>query len=181
VVRQEKAAASTDQEANQKRAQSQSTAGELSRLSGELIKLEQTLDDLKTLRQKQQQTYSLVPYRGRRGDNRRPIYLECTKEALIFHPDRLILPAADSGSTAILDEVERRINRQQPTGAPEPEKKETPYLLLLVRPNGIITYYRALAALRNVKTDFGYEFVEADWVLDFPQDEKALQPWMTAG
>lgn len=181
LIRQERAAASAVQDAKQKRDQSQATSAELTRLSGELIKLEQTLDDLKSVRQKQKQIYSLVPYRGRRGDNRRPIYLECTKEALIFHPDRLILPATDSSGSAILDEVESRINRQQPAGGLQSEKRGTPYLLLLVRPNGIVTYYRALAALRNVKTDFGYEFVEADWVLDFPQDERATQPWMVAG
>jgi len=99
---------------------------------------------------------------------------------LVFHPDRLILPATDSSSSTILHEVERRISRQQPTGISEPSKQET-YLLLLVRPDGIVTYYRTLAALRNLKVDFGYEFVESDWVLDFHQDDKASQPWMANG
>jgi len=51
----------------------------------------------------------------------------------------------------------------------------------LVDPDGIVTYYRTLAALRNLKVDFGYEFVESGWVLDFPQDDKASQPWMANG
>jgi hypothetical protein len=181
LLRQERAVASALQEAKQKREQSQATSAELTRLSGELLKLEQTLDDIKTLRQRQQQTYSLVPYRGRRGDNRQPIYLECAKESLIFHPDRMTLAATDSSGSAVLDEVERRIKRRQPTSGSESAKEGTPYLLLLVRPNGIVTYYRTLAALRNLKVDFGYEFVESDWVLDFPRDDKATQPWMMAG
>ena len=39
--------------------------------------LEQALTSLKELRQRQQQTYSLVPYLGKRGDNRKPLYVEC--------------------------------------------------------------------------------------------------------
>src|SRR5207247_4461887 len=140
LIRVEKALASGVQEAHQKKEQSEAASKELTRLSTELVKLEQTLEDVKTIRQKQQQTYSLVPYRGRRGDNRRPIYLECAATSLVFHPDRLILPATDSDSSTILHEVERRISRQQPTGISEPSKQET-YLLLLVRPDGIVTYY----------------------------------------
>ncbi len=181
LMRVEKAVASGVHEANQKKEQSEAASKELTRLSTELIKLEQTLEDLKTLRQRQQQTYSLVLYRGRRGDNRRPIYLECAATSLVFHPDRLILPATNSDSSTILHEVERRISGQQPAGISEPSKPETPYLLLLVRPDGIVTYYRALAALRNLKVDFGYEFVESDWVLDFPQDDNASQSWMANG
>src|SRR6266446_2098951 len=181
LIRVEKAVATSVQEATRKKEQSEAASAELTRLSTELVKLEQTLEDLKTLRQRQQQTYSLVPYRGWRGDNRRPIYLECAATSLVFHPDRLILPATDSDSSTILHEVERRISRQQPTGISEPSKRETSYLLLLVCPDGIVTYYRTLAALRNLKVDFGYEFVESDWVLDFPQDDKASQPWMANG
>ena len=182
-VRGQKAVASRLQETIQKKQQSEAAQAELVRLTGDLGKIEQTLADLKALRQKQQQTYSLVPYRGSRGDNRRPIYLECTAGSLIFHPDRSTLPATESSGSAILQEVERRINRRPSAGDAESGKKETPYLLLLVRPDGIVTYYRALAALRNLPVDFGYEFVEPDWILSFPEDEKAggTQPWMVAG
>src|SRR5262249_28710179 len=59
--------------------------------------------------------------------------------------------------------------------------KEPPtYLLMLVRPDGITSYYRTLAALEGLKIDYGYEFVEADWVLDFSA-ERGSQPWMVAG
>src|ERR1043166_2167528 len=50
---------------------------ELERLSGEVADLEKVLADLKALKTSEQQTYSLVPYRGKHGDNRRPIYVEC--------------------------------------------------------------------------------------------------------
>ena len=49
---------------------------ELERLAKELVDLEQTLLALQSLRQHAQNTYSLVPYKGRRGVNRRPLYLD---------------------------------------------------------------------------------------------------------
>src|SRR5438132_1230277 len=63
----------------------------LARLTVELQTVERTLADLKWARQQQQQTYSLVPYRGRQGDERRPFYIECTAHGLVFHPDHLAL------------------------------------------------------------------------------------------
>lgn len=183
LIRQEKTMTARILETAQKKQQSEATQAELMKLTADLVRMEQTLADLKTLRQRQQQTYSLVPYRGRRGDNRRPIYLECASGSLIFHPDRWTIPATDASASAILQEVERRINRHQATGDTDTQKKETPYLLLLVRPDGIVTYYRTLSALRNLQVDFGYEFVEPDWILSFPEDEKAggSQPWMATG
>jgi hypothetical protein len=75
-------------------------------------------------------------------------------------------------------EVEGRLASRKTQGkAPE----ETAYLLMLVRPTGIETYYRTLIALDKLEIDFGYEFVEADWVLNFPNEgETAVQPWMAA-
>jgi Chromosome segregation ATPases len=181
LIQEQKAIASKFQETAQKKQESEATRAELARLTAELVKLEQTVADLKSLRQKQQRTYSLVPYRGRRGDNRRPIYVECTASSLIFHPDRWTLPATDSGGSAILAEVDRRIRRQQSADGDTTEK-QTPYLLLLVRPDGIMTYYRTLQSLRGLQLDFGYEFVEPDWVLSFPENESAAgtQPWIAA-
>ena len=28
-----------------------------------------------------------VPYRGKRGDNRQPVYVECTRQGVVFHPE----------------------------------------------------------------------------------------------
>ncbi len=181
LIREEKVVASRLQETAQKKQQSEGAQAELVRLTNELAKLQQTLADLKALRQRQQQTYSLVPYRGRRGDNRRPIYLECAAGALILHPERSALAATDS-SVDILQEVQKRITRLEPTSLTGSSKPETPYLLLLVRPDGILTYYRTLAALKDLQVDFGYEFVEPDWILSFPEDDNAAgtQRWMAS-
>jgi hypothetical protein len=87
-----------------------------------------------------------------------------------------------TGSTvkaeAIRAEVERRMSKRTADG----KSQETPYLLLLVRPQGIRCYYAFLNALSGLKFDFGYEFIDGDWVLDFPSDadQPTTQPWMVA-
>jgi len=161
--------------------ETKASQAELARLIAELEKMEQTLALLKAARQRDQRTYSVVPYKGKQGDNRRPLYVECTATSVIFHPDRLALPVNGLTTPDIRGEVERRIARHK-TGTNALKKDELPYLLLLVRPDGITTYYAALSALRGVEFDYGYEFIDAAWVLDFPDsdDKPGTQPWMTA-
>jgi hypothetical protein len=142
-------------------------------LARELTQLEQTLAELKAARERAQHTFSVVPYRGRRGENRRPLYVECAASGLVFHPDKLAVSMTSAAE--VRSEVERRVARQR---AALPG--ETPaYLLFLIRPNGIVTYYEALTALDGLKVEFGYEFIDPDWILDFPaNDATPAQPWM---
>jgi hypothetical protein len=161
---------------------SESARKEVARLSAQLRGLELVLDELKAARKREAQTYSLLPYRGRRGDSRRPIYVECTGNGLLFHPDRRTLSRIASYAE-IRGEVDLRVEWQRKRvlangGQPD----ERPYLLMLVRPDGIPSYYTAVAALQGREVDFGYEFVDADWVLDFSEDDSTApsQPWMTA-
>ncbi|MCI0463265.1 MAG: hypothetical protein L0Z62_40480, partial [Gemmataceae bacterium] len=164
--------------------QAKGSQAELARLTADLQRMEQTLVDLKAARQRQPQRYSVVPYRGRRGDNRRPLYVECTAHGLVFHPDRLTLPSLTVTAQDVRAEIERRIERQRAAGAGVPGKPgEKAYLLMLVRPDGIVTYYHTQAFLKGLPLDFGYEFIDAEWILDFPEEENAptSQPWMTAG
>jgi hypothetical protein len=168
----------------QKAAQeTKASQAEMAALTAELEELERTLADLKLARRKQQQMYSLVPYSGKRGDNRRPLYIECTSAGLIFHPEKLALQGSALTPQEIRAEIERRLaaTPATPTGGTD-RSKSGAYLLMLVRPSGITSYYRMLAALQALKVDFGYEFIDADWILDFGGDGKTLaeQPWMAA-
>ncbi len=149
---------------------------ELDRLARELEQLEQTLQALRLLRQRDHQTYSLVPYKGRRGDLRRPIYIECNAAGVVLHPQQRALSGEDG--LAIRQAVLQHLG-QRSDGNEGPEKNRE-YLLLLVRPDGIPNYYRAQAALRGLKLDFGYEMIDRDWILDFSSDERAGQPWRVA-
>ncbi len=150
----------------------ESSKTELARLTRDLLDLEQTLDGLRRLRSQQQPTYSLVPYRGQRGANRMPIYVECTSTGLVFLPDGQRLTGSDLDVPLIRAEVERRHGplvkaaRTDPF-RPNPADVE-PYVLFLIRPDGIGSYYRGQNALRGYQIDFGYELVDAAWTLDVP-------------
>jgi hypothetical protein len=169
--------------------QSKESSQALRRMTLDLLQMEQVLKDLKASKQREQKTFSVVPYHGRRGENRRPLYVECTAGGVIFHPERKAMPItafllhSGDSSNDVRAEVERRIaqQRQKLAGLPTNVDK-TPYLLLLLRPSGVTTYHLFQRALRGLSLDFGYEFIDEDWVLDFPADDvlPSTQPWMIA-
>src|SRR5262249_36017091 len=54
-----------------------------------------------------------------------------------------------------------------------------PYLMLLIRPDGVMNYYGFQSAVRGLGIQFGYEMVDPDWLLEFPEDNEAIeQQWM---
>ncbi len=175
--------------AKQTENQSKESSQALRRMTLDLLQMEQVLKDLKASKQREQKTFSVVPYYGRRGENRRPLYVECTADGVIFHPERKAMPVtalvsvSDDSASGVRAEVERRIaqQRQKLAGLPNNVDK-TPYLLLLLRPSGVTTYHLLQRALRGLPLDFGYEFIDEDWVLDFPADDElpSTQPWMIA-
>jgi hypothetical protein len=145
-------------------------------MTADLTLLEKTLEELKAAKRLEKLTFSLVPYKGRRGDNRKPLYLECTADGWIIHPDRKTLEATASAVADLHAELDRRLKASTSSG------ELSSYLFLLVRPDGITNYYRAQAAMQGLDVAFGYEFVDAAWVLDFSENpEKPVEPWMNAG
>jgi hypothetical protein len=145
-------------------------------LTGDLALLEKTLEELRAAKKLEKQTFSLVPYKGRRGDNRKPLYLECTAEGWIIHPDRQSIEATHNAVADLHAELERRLKASPSTA------ESSSYLFLLVRPDGITNYYRAQAAMQGLDVAFGYEFVDGAWVLDFSENsERPVEPWMNTG
>src|SRR5262249_24085763 len=118
----------------------------LATLARELEQLETVLQGLKLLRAKRQNTYSVVPYGGRRGENRKPVYAECTPSGVIFHPDGLRLDGVRFTPLAVRGELERRIKDSMNTTA-GPAQGQRPYLFLLVRPDGLESYYAVQSSL----------------------------------
>ena len=149
----------------------QASKSELADAVKELAELELAFHALKELRKRGKDTYSVVPYRGKHGDSRTPIYVECQAEGVLFHPDQKLLGGIDFNALSLRSEIERcsgplvtaKTSRDKKVG----EAKAQPYILFLVRPDGIATYYKAQAALNGFALDFGYELVDQDWVLDF--------------
>jgi hypothetical protein len=162
--------------------QAKVVTADLKRLNAQVAELESVLEQLKALKRSEHRTYSLVPYHGKRGDTRNPIYVECVSSGLILHPDRTVLEGLDFNAATLREEVERRAggleraakkkNKEADSGPPR-----GPYVLFLIRPDGIHSYYHALGYLRGFEIDFGYEVVDQDWLLDFSDQVAGAPPW----
>lgn len=152
----------------------------------ELVRLQKLIEDteaeLEELREENQgqRSYAIVPYRGPNGTYRKPIYIECRKEAIILHPEGIRLKPSDFLATswsgnplaAALRATRDHVNAQAAkAGAPEPPD---PYPMILVRPDGIRNYSLARAAITSWDASFGYEFIDSDWKLEFPEGPDPL-------
>src|SRR5262245_1655631 len=80
-------------------------------MTSDLARLERAVKDLKDDRKRDAQTYSVVPYRGKHGEARRPLYVECAAGGLVFHPDRKAVSA--EAPAEVRAEVERRVALQK--------------------------------------------------------------------
>jgi len=148
----------------------------LDRLNAELVGLEKVLKQAEEKKEKSAQTFSIVPYKGKRGEDKRPIYVECTWNKLIFHPDRFAVDPADSrmGLMVQIEDRARAQNQRYVAAGLPPHPR--PFLMLLVRPDGIGTYYQFQVAMKGQAVDFGYELIDQDWELDFPQEGPETLP-----
>jgi len=127
----------------------------------------------------QQISYAIVPYEGNNQTLRRPIYIECLSDAVILQPEGIRLTVADfygpldpsnplAAALRSANEyfADNALAGQGPVGEPYP--------FFLVRPDGVVSYAVARAALRSWGSEFGYELVEQDWKLKYPPLEPEL-------
>jgi len=129
----------------------------------------------------QRSGYAVLPYKGPNGTWQRPIVLECTAggvklqlqgrtfTALELSP--LIHRRSSPFVRAIAQELLHIRSADTPDGAPA-----VPYLVFLVRPDGIRAYYEARTCLEPLGIAFGYELIEQDLVVDVP-DLDDLTTW----
>jgi hypothetical protein len=143
----------------------QTKRAELMQLTQELLRMEAMVKNLKLHKSNEPEVYSLIPYKGKRGDQRRPLYVECLAQGLLFHPERSLLQGAQMTVENIREEVEARGLRR--AGASRDEL----YVMFLIRPSGVASYALARQSMAIYKVDFGYELVDADWVFDFAQED----------
>jgi hypothetical protein len=121
--------------------------------------------------------YSVVPYEGPHATRRRPIYIECRGDSIVLQPEGIeLLPDHFAGYLGPGNPLASAVRatseywaKQSPGG-----KQVEPYPLLLVRPEGIQSYYDARVALSTWGSDFGYELIGGDWSLKFPERDERL-------
>jgi hypothetical protein len=160
------------------KSKSETNSLEAIRLARELEQLERLWQEMKQVRSQPRDVFSLVPFKGKRGEKRPPVYVECVRGGLAVHPQKTIVPVGESFDVAkFRREVESR------STALVKEKKnasalDKPHVLFLVRPEGIDSYHAAQSALAGFQIDFGYELVDAHWVFDFdPNAQPTSVAW----
>ena len=145
-------------------------------LAEKISSMEQILKKMKSSLDKDKFAYSIVPYFGKNGLNRKPLYIECNESGVLFFPDKTLIPSNDESDNLkneILNRTSLLREYLQQTLGP---KESTPYLMLLVRPGGITNYWKLQSIIKPMDIDFGYELVDKIWVLDIPTEQSAPAP-----
>ena len=125
--------------------------------------------------------FAVLPYKGPNGTWRRPIVIECTGGGAKLQPSGprfatlelspRIHPRSSSFVKAIARELLHIRSAETPDGTPA-----VPYIVFLVRPDGIGAYYLARTCLEPLGIAFGYELVEQKLAVNIP-DFDDLTTW----
>ena len=127
---------------------------------------------------------AILPYKGANGTWRLPIVIECADGSASLQPrgpsfSLVELSGVYSMRTSpIARAVALRLAELHGTRAPD-GAEVVPYLLFIVRPDGIRPYYEARTRLEPLGITFGYELVEQTADIDFP-DLRDLAEWSEA-
>lgn len=140
--------------------------------------LREQLEKAKQDAEGRHRAFAIVPYDGPNGTSRRPIYIECTDAGVILQPEGIVLSPSDFqgalGAGNPLDASLRTIREYLAKYADSTTGAE-PYPLLIVRPSGTIAYAVARAALKSWDDEFGYELIDEEMTLAYPQPDPALK------
>lgn len=159
--------------------QRQALEGEIARAKDAVAQTQKRIADTQAAAQEHVKSYAIVPYEGPNETHRRPIYLECREDAVILQPEGIRFGARDFegelGPGNPLDAALRAVREYLlAQKAIATDRSAEPYPLLLVRPDGIESYYAARAAMKSWGTEFGYELIGGDWQLKFPRPDPLL-------
>ncbi|WP_164101709.1 hypothetical protein [Candidatus Laterigemmans baculatus] len=135
----------------------------------------QRLEELQQAQSGRPPRVVIVPYQGTHGTDRRPVYVECTDQAVIIQPEGVRITAehleGPLGPGNPLDAALRAVRDHWQQTDPE---SPPPYPLLLVRPGGIHAYAACRIAMTAWDDQFGYELISDDLRLGFPEADPEL-------
>ncbi len=136
-------------------------------------KRDEAKESLKHAQLRAKDGLAVLPYKGPNGTWRRPIAIECHDGLATLQPGgpsysvAQIALFARPRSHPLVQAVAKMMIRGEgmatPDGAPS-----VPYILFVIRPDGIAPYYAARALLDPLGLVQGYELVDADWDIEYP-------------
>ncbi len=153
------------------------------------VEIERLQEEALSLREKNanlKRSYAIVPYQGKKGTFRRPIFVECNERGVFIQPeeirfdDRDFLLARYPGNP--FDSALRAVSQHYlATGGQKTVDGDViePYPLIVVRPGGAEYFYPAIAALASWGDVYGYEFVEDDQNIVYPDPDPTLKELAT--
>ena len=153
---------------------------ELDSVSREIALTERKLEELKQQQATASNAHAILPYDGRSGTTRRPIYIECSEKGYRFLPEDVFvgpneLRGATPHSNALAFGAKALLRYWTLRNARDPAHHPRPYLLLIVRPGGVFAYDAARQLLSRLESSFGYELVEDEIILQkLPPDPQAV-------
>jgi hypothetical protein len=149
----------------------------LNKLAGEI---EDDIEQLKHAAAGRQRKFAVVPLReGRAGTLRPAVYYECTKSGVVLQPEGVQLTWQDlvaSEFSSPVNAAARAVSRyyEEHPEARAANEAGRPYPLLIVRPDGVLSYYQARMALEGADVDYGYQPVADDWKLEYGERNPVL-------
>jgi hypothetical protein len=151
----------------------------IAELERSLKNARESLDKAKEELASKPPAYAVVPYEGVNGTHRRPLYIECCIDGVFLQPEGIRLGPADfegpPGPGNPLASALRAAREHIARGPRESgDPAAQPYPLLLVRPSGVMAYYAARESIQSWGSEFGYQFIDEDWTLNFPPRDPAL-------
>jgi len=150
-------------------------------LDAEIERLQEETQKLREKNADAKRSYAILPYQGKKGVFRRPIYVECNENGVFLQPEGVPFLSTDfllarypgNPFDAGLRAASRRFVELNGAKTANGETVE-PYPLLIIRPGGANRYYSAVAALASWGGDFGYEFVADDQEIAYPEPDPVL-------
>ncbi len=145
-------------------------------LGKELDAAEAKLQQLLTKQRSASRRQTIVPIDSLTGTTRRAIVLECRASEIVFVSEGVRLTPRD---------LHQFIPHYNPLAAgvqalfeywkSTDQTRSEPYVLLIVRPEGTVSYYIARMFLESTGIPFGYELVTKDQELTWPESPEAAQ------
>ncbi len=150
-------------------------------LDREIERLRAELEKARAENAEPKRSFAIVPYQGKKGTFRRPIFIECNERGVFLQPegvpfapgDFLLAKYPGNPFDAGIRAAARRLTETNGERTADGAAFE-PYPLLIVRPGGAGYYYPAVAALASWGGVYGYEFVADDEEIEYPAPDPTL-------
>ncbi|MGL4943289.1 MAG: hypothetical protein ACRC46_08865 [Thermoguttaceae bacterium] len=127
------------------------------------------LNELRTKSASANKSYAIVPTPTSRGTYRRPMFIECRDNTVILQPEGIVLTDVDFLMAGRPEGPLNTALRSLQQYFAESGDTEEPYPLVVIRPSGAAIFPAVRASLGGWITDYGYEMVDEDWNIQYPQ------------